>query len=658
MPLPNYKYKAMKKLLLLTILCVELSAYAQIPFQDAKAIREKCVNVNHPNFAFKADPASVHILAGHIKNYLPPIHRSNAGLTDTQVLTLFLSSTGGNPFIGTELNTLLAGGAGPNISELISSGVGKLGGLNVTTVADGIARFLVERTKAELDVYFFERFKDFLENTTYGKDLKVLFPNTHAVMMVVGSEIYNYQMYLQALREAFAHDLAALLVNTNRWINQAPPGPIVSVIQASAFYPYLQLALQLAVDIQGGKHPGEILKEFSARDFTNTAVWGEFGTVLKIANMVSQSLRSHEESRYWISASDFGAFEDITFTRLYFGLLYARATELNVTVNGTPLTTLFTNLATGINQGVQFMTEFRPLLVQADQIITEIKGQSERGIAENYVLLGSTVIDMAEVVNRTFLAAAGTVLFPPATADNAQFLFTHTGNLLADVRTKSYSAGVIELSLILQKLSVNPSLVDGVIKYGTFMAGVATAKTSEEVQQAIEVVALPPGSYRVKRESRINISLNAYMGFYGGNEHMPQSENKDSFSAGLFAPVGFAFSRGAIRFKDKKGGKSLSLFASVIDVGTLASFRFKDDNTAVSSDIKLKDIVAPGIFLIHGFGKSPISIGAGVQMGPALRDVDPNGVADIQKDYYIRAGGFIAVDIPIFNLYNRKDKKE
>ncbi|MBT1688727.1 hypothetical protein [Dawidia soli] len=642
----------MKRILLVNMLFFMLSANAQIAFRDAKTVRERCVTVTHPNFAFKNDNASVDILAGLLKNYLPLAHRNNPALTTGQVLGAFTA----NPFFGAEISPLIAGGAGGNAVNMITSSVNKIGGLNVTTVADGIARFLVERTKAELDVYFFERFKEFLENTTYGNDLKVLFPNTHSVMLVVGSEIYNYQMYLQSLREAFAHDLSALLVNTNRWINQNPPGSVVTIIQGSALYPYLQLALQLAVDIQNGKHPGDILNDFAGRAYNN-AVWGEFGPIVKVANLVSQSLRSDDPNRYWISEQDFGEFNDITFARLYFGLLYEKARELNVSINGTPLTNILASVAAHLNGGVQFVGELKPLLVQGDKIISEIRGQSERGIAENYVLLGSTILDVSEVTNRLLLTTAGATLFPAAVVDNAQFFFTHTANLLADVRTRSYSAGVIELSLILQKISVDPNLVNGVIKYGTFMAGVAVAKTSEEVKQAIEVVALPPGSYRVKRESRANISLNAYMGFYGGNEHMPQSENKDSFSAGLFAPVGFAFSRGAMKNNEKKGGKSISIFASVIDVGTLAAFRFKDDNTTVSSEIQLEDIVAPGLFFVYGLGKSPISIGAGVQMGPALRDVNPNGVADIHKDYYVRAGGFIAVDIPVFNLYNRKDKK-
>jgi hypothetical protein len=643
----------MKKILLVITILISLSSNAQIAFQDAKSIRERCVTIAPPTFAFKDDDESIHILAGHLKNYLQASDRSRS-LTEDQILTQYKT----NPFFGTEITTLMATGATPDIAQIISSGASKLGGLNVTTVADGIARFLVERTKAELDVYFFERFQEFLQNSSYGHDLQVLFPNTHSVMSVVGNEIYNYQMYLQSLREAFAHDLAALLSNTNRWINQNPPGAIVTVIQGSAFYPYLQLALQLAVDIQSGKRPGDILNEFAARDFSNTAVWGEFGSILKTANLFSQSLRSIDPERYWISETDFASFQDITFTRLYLGLLYKRAEELNIRIGATDLTAVFTSLATRLDQGQQFVGALKPLLVQADQLLSEIKGQSERGVAENYVLLGNSILEIAQVTNTSLLSSAGVTLLPAGALDNAQFLFNHTANLLADVRTRSYSAGVIEFSLILQKMTVNPAFVNGVIKYGTFMAAVATAKTSEEVKQAIEVVALPPGSYRVKRESCANISFNAYVGFYAGNEHMPASEKQNSFSTGLFAPVGFAFSWGGLKGKDTRGGKSLSVFASVIDVGTLASFRFKDDNTAVASDIQLKDIVAPGLFLIYGLGKSPISFGAGVQMGPALRDVNPNGVADINKDYYVRAGGFIAVDIPIFNLYNRKDSKK
>lgn len=638
------------------VLLFSMSADAQVAFQDAKGIRDHCISQAGSTFSFKTDPASVSTLAAYLKNYLPEDVKNNPALTEDVVFAQFVN----NPFFGAEIQALRAGGASPAIPGTIQSAVNKLGGLNVTTVADGIARFLVERTKTELDVYFFERFKEFLESKDFGGDLKILFPNTHSVMSVAGEEIYNYQIYLQALREAFAHDLSGLLKNTNEWINQRSPGALVTLIQQTTLYPYLQLSLHVAVDVESGKHPGDILQELQTRDFSAGSTWGEFGAILKVSNLFSQSLRSTGSDRYWIADDEFIAFRNLNFTRLYFGLIYHQAEGMGVAVHGTQLTAVLRQFVSQLNVGAQAVNSLRPLLTRTDQILERLKSETEQSVAENYVRLGNSVLDIAAAINSALLSSTNQTLLPQDVVQDAQFFFTHSANLLADIRTKSYSAGVIELSLIVKKIDGgrNTQFVNGLIKYGSFMAAVATAETSEEVKQAIEVVALPPGSYRVKRESRANVSLNGYVGFYGGNEYMPASETENRFSMGLVAPVGFAFSWGGWKEKEGRGGKSFTIFTSIIDLGTLASFRFKDDNTSVASDIELKDIVAPGVFFIHGFGKSPISAGLGAQIGPSLRNVDAAGAAEINKDYYTRVAAFLAVDIPMFNLYNRKDKKK
>ena len=557
-----------------------------------------------------------------------------------------------NPFIRLPPNSGLSTKSIAGAKSIL----GGLGGLNVTSVADGIARFLVERTKAELDIYFFEQFSDFVLNSEYGTDLKMLFPNTHAMMLLAGKEIYDYQKYLQAFREAFAQDLSSLLINSHAWVNQDPPfTKLVDKIRASKFYPYLDLALKVAVDIQEGKHPGDIMNGLAARTYADST-WGEFGPILKASNIVSQSLRSASAERYWINDDEFTIFKDPIFTRIYLGLIYQQFKRSTIEIDGTQVTSMLEKFVGHINDAEDAIDNFRPVLAEIDQILKQFKSSNEEGNAANYLVLANGFMKIMSVT-KSGLIPTDKPIFRSDRAADIEFLLTHSFNLVADVRTKSYSAAVIEISLILERLSVENKFVTGVIKYGSFMANVASAQTPKEVKEAIEVVALPPGSYRVKRESEVNVSLNGYVGFYGGDEYMAASEKGHSFSAGLFAPVGVAVSRGKIRKDETRGGKSLTFFASVIDLGALASFRFNDDQTNVASDIHFEDIFAPGGFLIWGFGKAPICFGVGVQMGPSLRDVDPTGNPDINKDYYVRTSGFIVVDIPFLNLYNRKDEK-
>jgi hypothetical protein len=173
-----------------------------------------------------------------------------------------------------------------------SQGISTMGGLDATKFADGLAKVLVEHAKQELNIFFFDRFNQFLNDPIYGNDLKSLFPETHSIMQLAKDEIYNYQQYLQGLREAFAHDLATLLSNTNKWINK-PQGysTLVNAIQGFAYYPHLQFALEFATQAQQGVHPGDILMSLQNKEYT-TKIHPDLQSLLKITNVISQSLRS------------------------------------------------------------------------------------------------------------------------------------------------------------------------------------------------------------------------------------------------------------------------------------------------------------------------------------------------------------------------------
>jgi hypothetical protein len=56
-----------------------------------------------------------------------------------------------------------------------------------------------------------------------------------------------------------------------------------------------------------------------------------------------------------------------------------------------------------------------------------------------------------------------------------------------------------------------------------------------------------------------------------------------------------------------------------------------------------------------GIPKFPLSIGYGFQTGPQLREIK-SGVPTFEtKQIYTRSSFFIAVDIPLFNIYNKAE---
>ena len=110
------------------------------------------------------------------------------------VRTVSKNSTG-----GTEKN-LINGGTNQE------KGIGLLS-TNVTTVAKGVAKFLSNRAKAELNIAFFKGLKKQINKNPYFKNY---FPKTKIVLSSIGTEIYQYEQYLDLLKSSFESDLKLL----------------------------------------------------------------------------------------------------------------------------------------------------------------------------------------------------------------------------------------------------------------------------------------------------------------------------------------------------------------------------------------------------------------------------------------------------------------
>ena len=86
--------------------------------------------------------------------------------------------------IAESLDVTIAEASLTSLSALFSS----VGGLDVTQFADGLTKFLVKRTKEELNIAFFSNFYNVLEKPEF-KDLQTVFPQTYRALKIIGNEI-------------------------------------------------------------------------------------------------------------------------------------------------------------------------------------------------------------------------------------------------------------------------------------------------------------------------------------------------------------------------------------------------------------------------------------------------------------------------------------
>jgi hypothetical protein len=638
-----------------------------------------------------------------------------------------------------------------------------MGNLNVTNFADGLAKFIVARTKEELNIAFFNKFKEVLSDPKY-VDLKTVFPETYGVLMVIDNQIYNYEDYLQALRNAFDRDLSDLPTNLPSIIDNhssyfdANPG--LKVILQSSFY--------IAQQVQLKEHPGQMIANYPVDEFMgdNTGINQNIAPSFKTLQLISKSFKSKTDSvtHYWANDTLIKKlFSDDDAVKIYIGLLEQQAKQDNIFFEGKEKKELWKIIdgSYSITRGYEeYKNFFRTVSSKIRDIEKEVDALKEVNkdslrMEKYHVIAGKTLdlMDHLTTVEKmpyfpkdlNIAKKAGIYIYSARTASD----------IVIDVNRKQYASAIMKTVMlydtIFQKDSVdrfvsqrfeekhvpeairlrkiksalekeNEKLTEQIgaqtptadqkkkredmlkkyldtckqlkkvindytdskpfkkwedsirnelsmtlkslLKYGTFMSAVVDAKTSDDVEAAIEAAALPVGSARIKRESTFNIALNAYCGPYMGYERVygldPKwmSAKKSTINSyGLTAPVGISISYGG-NCRKAKNHSSYSLFLSVIDVGAIASFRFSDTTTEVLPTIQLKNILSPGIFFSYGIPTLPISVNAGWQMGPLLRKVGSQIDGNTYSDRYGRVSLSICIDIPIVNFYTFTSSKK
>ena len=183
-----------------------------------------------------------------------------------------------------------------------------------------------------------------------------------------------------------------------------------------------------------------------------------------------------------------------------------------------------------------------------------------------------------------------------------------------------------------------------ILKYGGLASTIVKAETSDDVESAIDAVALPAGSSRIKRETHFNVALNAYCGLFAGRDKINIKSSSQDYSYGVTAPIGISASWGIKH-------NSLSVFVSIVDLGAITAFRFVNDTAKTISKIQLKDIISPGLFISWGIPKCPISVNAGYQITPSLEAIDAKG--NTLQSSLSRLSIGVCVDIPVLNFYTK-----
>lgn len=671
-----------KQTLLFSLLLFLNTAFSQSAFYDALTLA-KTVETQGDSVKLDLSNSTVQSI---LKRYIPDLPNNP---TAAQIKAAFEKAN--NPFIHpSDQNTAISLVSGN--SEMSSLGANtetpKIADASISKIADGLAQFLVERFKEEMNIHFIRRFKVFLSSYP---EAQVLFPQSFAVLQNI--ESYQYASILQVLKETFEKDVELLAIHLPelRNLRAANCQPCADKLKGKAkgrcaervknckqrmekleaFFKtekgtLLMAALISVKELQDGTSPALIFDKL-ANDQSIDNLPSNLSNALKLGNKFSKSLLN--ESGNWVSSAEVKSFlKNKHAVLLFLGLLYQEAGDLNYPLKSqtdsnpkvVKFRSILQKLKPNTNLAIEFIRDFNAISSELNVHFASLKAAIENKRSLNffdYYKIFTALGDLVETslnTQKLFALVQPNFQFPPEIKLALDSIYRPTLNIAYDLAEKNYSTAIYDIVDLLATVGLDSEgdFVNDLKKYGLFVAQVASAENSSQVKEAIEAVALPVGSARIKRETKSNIAIQAYLGGFFGGEIMPELSNIDSTQQGAFiaavhAPVGVAFSRGT------KNGCSWSLFISAIDIGAITAYRFNDDQTEALPDFTLQNILAPGAYLIYGFRNSPVSLGIGGQMGPAVRKLSKteNGV-DLELNNRInwRVGASILVDIPLFNI--------
>ena len=570
------------------------------------------------------------------------------------------------------------------ISDMLSqrtfasnANVADLGGGSslASNLAQGTAKFLIERANQEINAAFFRRLKNAMENTP---ELQKLFPEVYKLTSTI--ETYNFDAALIALKTKLEEDLKNLLANIP---TLAELDKYKAMLNEVPELTYFFALCDIMNGIRSEQNAGSIIHKVYISPYVQTPTTIQ-ANILKFSGLLSFSLRDamlcdeNTNAKGWIAPSDLHYDPKVLLEifNYYIGFLAQAEPAVVFRFTATDSVSLKEFLISKhdhvaeISGFIAGTYESLKTITGEIQIIRKLKLNEtdpkfiDEAKFEHYQKIAIEVVNITE----------RTVKFPDLfrTEQRDQILKNTTAfkavyipaaekvlSITANIEKRNYNEAIFKagelVNILLQKIKDKDEvkLAGNVFKYGQFFASVATAENGDDVKNAIDAIALPTGGSSIKKDLAFNIAVNGYIGYF--RRHIKAD---DAFisgftqSYGITAPVGFTFSAGM-----RKGG-SISLFTGILDVGAIAQYQLDTDansgTTTAEPDIEWGNIISPSVSLVYGAPfYLPVSVGIGYQW------LANN--AKIKDDNYELTPRFnfmIAFDIPVVNIVSVKRSKK
>lgn len=515
-----------------------------------------------------------------------------------------------------------------------------------TKLLEASTDFLVDRTKQELALTFFTKFRDSLATN---KELTILLPNTWALL----SSLDEFQVPSMGKLwvQSFEADLRLLPLNLEAYV-RSKPQKFEKLLNSEAFKTYLCVLTWMKYQ-ELGMHPASLI-QLLADKYRNDVKSSVLAKSLCRLNFISNSLRDTSAKRTWIDPKKLAGLNP-TEMQYFTALLFVNHRSEWENLFFKPEPGNYARLYTPMLALASILNNCSKSLEAVQKDRDTLKTQLYAAYRNHFFAMlewGFSASLVADESSKDNTLNDYFNVYKPIAENTLQALVAFTEN--------NYSLGFVNVLQVMNTISKTDTLMSentfkGFVKYCNFMVDIATADSTASLKEILQKYALPVASYKIKRKSNFSCELGAYPGVYSGLELITNGW-KCSFTYGITAPIGFTFSWSNFPRKCNKRHqpRSFSVFFSVVDIGAAFSYRLANDTAkGFPEQIKWQQLISPGLHLAWGFKNTPLTLMLGGQYTPLLRKIEDKKNI-LRESNSLMFVATLSVDIPIFNLYSRR----
>ncbi len=507
-----------------------------------------------------------------------------------------------------------------------------------TALIDGVSQFLVERTREELNIAFVDKLREvFKRNEEFIK----LFPSVSNIVLY--NDPLNFSTWGQQLQIAAKSDIAELpLTFTNFIRNQAVynnlPEKKKELLETSF------IIMQSLIYQKNGFGPVDMLNILNSNfGYDKDSRILPINKTITLLEAITESFYIEDSNSFVSNDLILKLIKDDTHRKIFLTLFAYKYKYIldDISFNNTNLfkSILKTNKSIEkelLGYSAQLSVAYnkvQPLIkkLAVETITDTLKAKLIKEL--NYYFLD--LYDIGFKLNyigmsATYLSDSGWYFKYRPVVKN----IIELNNYILD---KNYTAAMLSFNNMMIpvlndiiKTSTdtmsdfilnNKRTIENLVYWGGFLTEFTSLKNeSGDFKALLKKYAEPVGSYRIKRNSRVSFTLNAYPGFFIGTEsnyplyNLYRYKKNYSFTTSITAPIGFSLNWGFAKKANrcdfdiircgnlkKLRGSVWGFFIPIVDIGAPFAYRWSNDSIkGFPDEIKWSQIFSPGLYATYG----------------------------------------------------------